>query len=127
MIYYPQLPRESFRLLRGSWFTYVDVERKKDGMGWDGICQRDDVATAGRVEPPTPTGLPRVKPRHSTNSTVSWGSHTVTDYILHGFPLGKDHTRNVDGTAPNDDILGAEQLPYTEMVSSIRRPESKSS
>lgn len=35
MSYYPQLSRESFRLLRGSWFAYVDVERKKDGMGWD--------------------------------------------------------------------------------------------
>jgi hypothetical protein len=40
------------------------------------------------------------------------GSHTLTDYILYtlldGFPLGKDHTVNVDGTALNDDILGAE-------------------
>jgi hypothetical protein len=67
-----QLPRESFRILRESWFAYVDVERKKDGMGWDGTCQRDGVATAGRVEPPTPTGLLRAKPRHSTYLAHCW-------------------------------------------------------
>jgi len=43
----------------------------------------DGVATAGKVEPSTPTGLPRAKPRHSTNSTVSCGCHTLTDYFLH--------------------------------------------
>ena len=66
----------------------------------------------GRVEPPTPTGPSRAKLRHSINSTVSCGSHALTDYILYtlldGFPLWKDHTVNVDGIAPNDDILGAE-------------------
>ena len=35
MSYYPQLPRESFQHLRESWIAYVNVERKKDGMGWD--------------------------------------------------------------------------------------------
>ena len=33
MSYYPQLPRESFQHLRESWIAYVNVERKKDGMG----------------------------------------------------------------------------------------------
>jgi hypothetical protein len=76
--------------------------------GWNGVCQRDDVATAPGQE----ELIPRAKLRHSTDSTVSCGSHTLTDYILYtlldGFPLGKDHTVNVDGTATNDDILGAE-------------------
>ena len=35
MASYLQLPRESFRHLRQSWLAFVDVERKKDGIGWD--------------------------------------------------------------------------------------------
>jgi hypothetical protein len=59
-------------------------------MRWDGICQRDDVATAGRVEP-TPTGLPGTRPTQLAPGAVI-PSPTTSCTLLDGFPLGKDHT-----------------------------------
>ena len=73
MSYYPQLPRESFQHLRESWIAYVNVERKKDGMGWDLPKGRRCDCGKSRT---TPTGLPQAKPRQLTNSNVSWGNHT---------------------------------------------------
>jgi len=57
MASYPQLPRESFRVLRQSWLEYVDMERKKDGNGWDlprgRYCACDKSMTSYPHWPPT--------------------------------------------------------------------------